>query len=45
MQRLADVTGCAYNDNLSHLSLHPRFGPWFALRALIVFDGVKYTGK
>ncbi|KAK9813724.1 hypothetical protein WJX73_005448 [Symbiochloris irregularis] len=45
MQRLADITGCAYNDNLSHLSLHPRFGPWFALRALIVFDGVKYTGQ
>lgn len=44
MQRLAEVTGCAYNDHTSHLSLHPRYGPWFALEALIVFDGITYTG-
>lgn len=42
--RLAEVTGCAYNDHTSHLSLHPRYGPWFALEALIVFDGITYTG-
>ena len=45
MQRLAEVTATAYNDQHSHLSLHPRYGPWFALRALLVFDGIEYTGK
>jgi hypothetical protein len=24
----------------AHLALHPRFGPWFGLRAVIVIDGI-----
>ena len=45
MQTLAEVAGLAYTHPYSHLSLHPRYGPWFALRAVLVFDNVKYTGK
>ena len=45
MQTLAEVAGLAYTHPYSHLSLHPRFGPWFALRAVLVFDNVEYTGK
>ena len=36
-QRLADVCGVAYLEESIHLCLHPTFGPWFALRAIIVF--------
>jgi hypothetical protein len=35
-QRLAHVTGLAYYDQESFLCLHPRFGPWFALRAFVI---------
>ena len=45
MQTLAEVAGLAYTHPYSHLSLHSRFGPWFALRAVLVFDNVEYTGK
>lgn len=38
MQRCAQSTGLAYMDQNCHLCLHPKFGPWFALRALVVFD-------
>ena len=44
MQRAASAAGLAYLDAGSHLCLHPRFGPWFALRATLVFDAVEYTG-
>ena len=45
MQTLAEVAGVAYTHPYSHLSLHPRYGPWFALRAVLVFNNVEYTGK
>lgn len=35
-QRLAHATGLAFYDRESFLCLHPQFGPWFALRALVV---------
>ena len=44
MQRAASAAGLAYLDVGSHLCLHPKFGPWFALRATLVFDAVEYTG-
>jgi len=37
MQQLAEVSGLAALSP-SHLSVHPRFGPWIALRAVIVCD-------
>lgn len=44
LQRLADCIGLAYLDPISHLCLHPKFGPWLSMRAVLVFDGVTYTG-
>ncbi|KAH9256050.1 hypothetical protein BASA81_005826 [Batrachochytrium salamandrivorans] len=37
-QRLAQVTGICVLDLDLHLCVHPVFGPWFALRALVVLD-------
>lgn len=39
IQRACHVSGLAYYDTeISHLCMHPIFGPWIALRAVIVFD-------
>lgn len=45
MQKLAHLIGFAYYDSTSHLCLHPKFGPWFSMRAVIVFEGLSYTCK
>jgi cyanocobalamin reductase (cyanide-eliminating) / alkylcobalamin dealkylase len=37
IQRLAEISGLA-SLAPSHLSIHPLYGPWFALRAVAVFD-------
>lgn len=37
MQRLAEIAGCATLSS-THLSIHPKFGPWISLRAVIVLD-------
>ena len=37
-QKLAHVTGLAYLST-SELNIHPTFGPWFALRALVLLPG------
>jgi cyanocobalamin reductase (cyanide-eliminating) / alkylcobalamin dealkylase len=37
IQRLAEQVGLAALSP-SHLSIHPKYGPWFALRAVIVVD-------
>jgi methylmalonic aciduria homocystinuria type C protein len=37
IQRLAHVAGLAYLTP-AHLSVHPVFGPWIALRAVVVID-------
>ena len=37
MQRLAQVSGLAYLSP-AHLAVHPHFGPWIALRAVVVVD-------
>lgn len=39
-QRIAAAAGLAELVKAVHLSIHPEFGPWFALRGLLVFDGV-----
>jgi len=37
IQRLAELVGLA-SLGPSHLSVHPDYGPWFALQAVVVFD-------
>lgn len=37
--------GLAHLDTASHLCLHPKYGPWFSLRAVLVFDGVAFQGE
>lgn len=44
MQRLAAAVGLAYLDEASHLCLHPKHGPWFSMRALLIWDDVSYAG-
>ena len=39
IQRLAELVGLA-SLGPSHLSVHPAYGPWFALQAVVVFDVV-----
>ncbi|KDD74147.1 hypothetical protein H632_c1532p0 [Helicosporidium sp. ATCC 50920] len=41
IQRAASVSGLAHLDSSSCLCVHPRWGPWFALRALVLLDGVR----
>lgn len=36
--RAARVSGLAFVSPVTHLAVHPVFGPWFALRALAVCD-------
>jgi methylmalonic aciduria homocystinuria type C protein len=38
MQRMAACAGVAYLDHVSHLSIHPTYGPWVALRCCVVFE-------
>ncbi|MEQ8279756.1 MAG: hypothetical protein RMA76_04420 [Deltaproteobacteria bacterium] len=38
MQRLADLSGLAPLSETTHLNVHPEYGPWIALRALVVID-------
>src|SRR6187399_968225 len=37
IQRIADVAGLA-GLSPSHMSVHPRLGPWLGLRAVVVFE-------
>jgi hypothetical protein len=37
-QKIAHQTGMAYFDKTSHLSIHPTYGPWFSMRAIVIFD-------
>ena len=43
IQRMAHAAGLALLEPNSHLCLHPKFGPWLALRCALVFDSVPYT--
>jgi hypothetical protein len=38
MLRAAQLSGLAYYSSTTHLAMHARYGPWFALRAVAVFD-------
>lgn len=38
MMRAAQLSGLAFYSSTTHLCMHPRYGPWFALRAVAVFD-------
>lgn len=38
MLRAAQLSGLAYYSSTTHLCMHPEYGPWFALRAVAVFD-------
>jgi hypothetical protein len=44
IQRLAHAVGLAWLSEECHMCLHENFGPWFSLRALVVFRGVDYEG-
>ena len=38
-QKLASISGFCYHDEAnSRLCIHPHFGPWFSLRALVILD-------
>ena len=37
-QLLSHKSGLAYFNKASHLCIHPHFGAWFSLRALIIFN-------
>lgn len=41
---MAHAAGLADLDQQTHLCLHPKFGSWFALRCVLVFDGIEYIG-
>ena len=43
MQRMAHAAGLAVLEPNSHLCVHPKFGPWIALRCALVFDSIPYT--
>lgn len=43
IQRMAQAAGLAQLEENSHLCVHPKFGPWIALRCALVFDNVLYT--
>ena len=45
IQRAAAASGLAHLDHPAHLCVHPPYGPWFSLRALLVFDDVPYTSQ
>ena len=38
MQRVAAVSGFAYHDDSSHLTVHPVYGAWHSFRAVAVFS-------
>jgi hypothetical protein len=38
MQALGEACAFAYYDRTAFLSVHPRFGPWFAYRAAVLLD-------
>lgn len=40
---MAHAAGVAVLEQNSHLCVHPKYGPWIALRCALVFDGVRYT--
>ena len=40
---MAQAAGLAQLEQNSHLCVHPKFGPWIALRCALVFDDVPYT--
>lgn len=44
MQRIAEVVGLA-KISPSHLSIHPRFGPWVAWRAVLLLDAPGPEGQ
>ena len=44
MLRVAQLSGLAYYSSTTHLCMHPVYGPWFALRAVIVFD-IPWPGR
>lgn len=43
IQRMAQAAGLAQLEENSHLCVHPKFGPWIALRCALVFDNVPYA--
>jgi hypothetical protein len=44
MLRVAQLSGLAYYSSTTHLCMHPVYGPWFALRAVVICD-LPWPGK
>jgi hypothetical protein len=42
-QRLTDASGLAPFEPSAHLNVHPHFGPWIALRSVLLFDARHVT--
>ena len=38
IQKICQISGLAYNEESIGLCIHEKFGPWFALRCVLVFD-------
>ncbi|KAF9111898.1 hypothetical protein BGX27_004280 [Mortierella sp. AM989] len=38
IQRVAHAAGLAHLNRLAYLSIHPIFGPWFAMRSIVMVD-------
>lgn len=45
IQRLAHACGLSFLSEECHMCLHPKFGPWFSLRAVVLFSSVQYDGQ
>jgi hypothetical protein len=39
-QSIAHTIGLAYFEPISHMSIHPIYGPWFSMRAIVVFKNM-----
>ena len=44
VQRMAHQTGLAYLSD-GQFNIHPRFGPWFALRAVVIVSGTMSSNQ
>ena len=39
-QTMATVSGLSYLEPTSHLCMHPTYGAWHSLQAVIILDGI-----
>jgi hypothetical protein len=44
-QAMSQVAGLSFVEPSCMLSLHPKYGPWFSLRAVLIFDAISYPAE